>query len=526
MTANISVDKTWDVVIIGAGMGGAAAAYALTHQGQEVLLIEKGKEDIQNSCKENATKQFEDPVVRIEQAQWPTKLQIALNGRTSLFWPSLGCGVGGSTLLYAATLGRLEPIDFKARVTPYGEKIDWPIDYKDLEPYYLKVEELFSVCGTVDPRDSYSAYKLMPPPTMSESDQQLYTSMQQANFNPYRIHAGVEYRNDCEECAGYICRYACKHDARNSFIYPAKTTNNLTILSETEVVKLIAEKEKISAIEIKCQNETKFIRAKYVILAAGSLFTPMLLQKSTSTHWPSGIGNNHGLVGRNLMFHATDYIAVWPKGNPSREGPLRSFSMRDFYEYEGQRYGEFQTMGLTAGYGNIMQFLKLKFDQSILRKFQFLKPLLAIPAKLASWIFNDATVFSAIVEDNPYPDNYVKYEAQAPSQITINYTIKPELETRVKKFRKLVKTSLKGYLLVAINDEVTLNYGHPCGTCRSGNDPDTSVVDKNCKVHGVENLYITDGSFMPTSGGTNPSLTIAANALRVAEKINKRLLHP
>jgi choline dehydrogenase-like flavoprotein len=223
------------------------------------------------------------------------------------------------------------------------------------------------------------------------------------------------------------------------------------------------------------------------------------------------------------MFHASDIILVWARSGAAEIDPKRSFAFRDFYQHEATKLGEVQTMGMSAGYGVILTRLHQMFDRSALRHLPVLKAFLRVPAFAAEKIFNRASVFSSIVEDYPYPDNRVMVDESSPSGIRCVYNITSELRSRVKLLRRLLKSVLNGHRVITVNEDCSLNFGHPCGTCRAGEDPATSVVDGTCKVHHTSNVYVTDGSFMPTSGGTNPSLTIAANALRVADVIADRL---
>jgi len=523
MNDAIEMKQLWDVIIIGAGMGGGSAAYALAKAGHQVLLVEKGLSDYPDASIEGTYQETPDPAKRLREGRWPTKLECTVNNVSSTIWPPLGCGLGGSSLLYGAALERLEPSDFEVRETPSGESIGWPYRYQDLQPYYREAERLYAVCGTPDPLDNRSDYELLPPPAMSECDRHLFQAMQAANLHPYRIHVGMKYQKDCLECGGYYCKQECKKDSRNSCIKPALATGHLTIMDQAEVEHIEADATRVKEIIVKRDGQLFSLKAKVIVLAAGAYFTPVLLQRSINAHWPNGVGNQHDLVGRYLMFHASDFIAIWPKGKLSRVGPQKTIAFRDLYNHSGERLGELQSTGLTAGYGNILYFLKLKFDQSPFRKLTFLRPLLRIPAKIAAWLFSEATVFATIVEDQPYADNRVRFDPTALSSMRFEYKVQKELEQRVKMFRTLFKQKLRSHRMFALNEDVSLNYGHPCGTCRSGTSPENSVVDGDCKVHGIENLYIVDASFMPSSGGTNPSLTVAANALRVGEIISSRL---
>jgi choline dehydrogenase-like flavoprotein len=123
----------------------------------------------------------------------------------------------------------------------------------------------------------------------------------------------------------------------------------------------------------------------------------------------------------------------------------------------------------------------------------------------------------------PYPENRVVIDDHEVDGVLIKYTIKQELRDRITRFRELLAERLKDRRLVFLSRDVALNFGHPCGTCTMSNDPSTGVVDRDCRAHGISNLFVADASFMPTSAATNPSLTIAANALRVAGKIDRIL---
>ncbi|RZM34277.1 MAG: glucose-methanol-choline oxidoreductase, partial [Sphingomonas sp.] len=142
---------------------------------------------------------------------------------------------------------------------------------------------------------------------------------------------------------------------------------------------------------------------------------------------------------------------------------------------------------------------------------------------VAGRLFGEASIFVMIVEDFGYPDNRIVFDPGDPGRITVVYTVTDELRRRAREARRLTRRFLRGLRVVPLQTDVQLNFGHACGTCRAGHDPATSVLDGNCKVHDLDNLYVVDASFMPSSGGTNPGLTVIANALRVAEVIDARL---
>lgn len=514
--------QKWDVIIVGGGMGGGSAAYALTQQGHNVLLVEKGQARFSGEGGGVETEQLK-PEEYLNNGRWPNKLKAEVDGSVADIWAPLGCGLGGSSLLYAAALQRLRAEDFAEQVLPDGSTISWPFSYPELESYYQKAEKIFKVLGTADPLEANATYDLGPPPAMCERDQHYFQLFQEAGLHPYRLHVAMEYQKGCGECGGHICKRQCKQDSLNACIMPAIQTGKLRIIEKAEVTYLDADSKRITGIDVEHQGETFRIEAKIVALAAGAYFTPVLLQKSTSELWPQGLANSSGLVGKNLMFHASDFIAFWPKRKCSRTGPNKTIAVRDLYISEGKKLGEFQSTGIAADYGVVIYALRLLFDQSRLKKLSFLRELLRIPAYIASKLYGEATVFTTIVEDYPYQTNQVLLDHTHPSGMRFQYTLHDELRQRVSTMKNSIRQRLSKLYSIPMNLGVSLNYGHPCGTCKAGNDPATSVVDKNCKAHDLENLYFVDSSFMPTSGGSNPSLTIAANALRVADAIDQAL---
>jgi hypothetical protein len=223
------------------------------------------------------------------------------------------------------------------------------------------------------------------------------------------------------------------------------------------------------------------------------------------------------------MFHASDFIAVWPRGRPDGSGPRKTLAFRDFYEVDGVRLGEVQSTGMTAGYGNVLFALRSMFDRSVLGRFPWLRHGLRIPAYVGARLLGAATVFATIVEDHPMEGNRVLLDPASPGGFRFVYMIDDDLTERVQAMRRHLKQALGEVFVLPLNQDVSLNFGHPCGTCVSGMVPESSVVDPEGRAHGLQNLYVADASYMPTSGGTNPGLTIAAIGLRVGAVLSERL---
>jgi choline dehydrogenase-like flavoprotein len=180
-------------------------------------------------------------------------------------------------------------------------------------------------------------------------------------------------------------------------------------------------------------------------------------------------------------------------------------------------------MGIEVGRGAIAVYLKEFLRRRGLRNELMLSLLAKVPSYIAARILGNACLFGAITEDDPDPDNRIVLDPEEPNGANFTYSISKELRERTDELYEVFSQHVRPWRLVRLSRELTMNYGHPCGTCRFGNDPASSVLDPYCKAHDLGNLYVVDGSFMPRSAAVNPSLTIAANPLRVAPHIATRL---
>lgn len=548
-------ETEWDVVVIGTGMGGATAGYALAKLGRRVLFIEKGlflhagfraRDDAVAPPDKGLLATLSDPSderpeARLSRGRWPLRLQGRTNFGGLEFFAPLGCGSGGSTSLFGAALERFFPQDFRPRAN-YPEVRDstlpekWPISYEDLQPFYAQAEALFRVRGTRDPLDLVGDPVLRAPPALSPRDQHLFDSFGQLGLHPYRVHVGYEFVDGCAECPGHLCPRACKADAASICLVPALEKFGASILPECEVLELEAAGSGVRGVRCRRNGAEFVVRAKVVVLAAGAFMSPVILLNSRSAAWPDGLANRSGLVGRNLMLHASDFIAVRPKQRLSSAGPQKALALNDFYHSDGEKLGTIQSVGAAVAVGNIMQYMRevAERDPAWWRKLASPRPVwwrkLSSPAvRLVAltmyhvFNFKSAAVWGSIVEDLPYHDNRVIPDPGATNGMRFEYRYPEELKARVLSYRKRLAKALGSHRMMVLTGENNINFGHVCGTCRFGDDPASSVLDRNNRAHDVANLYVVDASFFPSSGGTNPSLTIAANALRVAEVIHRQL---
>jgi choline dehydrogenase-like flavoprotein len=518
----------WDVVVVGTGMGGATAGYALAKQGKKVLFLEKGRFLLDDASDRGdgkiPTDADESPEGRLRRGWWPYELE----GRTSFgdlsFFAPVGCVVGGTTALYAAQLERFDATDFRPRVNFPGARSAnlperWPFSYDDLVPYYRQAEKLFHVAGTPDPLNPDPEAQLVAPPALSERDRSIHDGFVDAGLHPYRAHVGFQFKPGCEECGGVMCPRTCKADVGSLCLVPALVDHGAKILPECEVLRFEASSSSVEGVVCRYQGREITVRGTRVLLAAGAFMSPALLLRSTSDAWPDGLANRSGAVGRNLMVHTSDFVAVRPPKKGSDVGPKKSIALNDFYFIDGQKLGTFQSVGVEVHWGAILHYLRLESAKDPTWWKKAAKPLLRPAALAGGQLFKNAATFSTIVEDLPYRDNRVLLDASSKNGMRFEYTYTDELKARNKLFRDRLKSSLKGMSLQFITGPNNLNYGHVCGTVRAGEDPATSVVDGRNKAHDLDNLYVVDSSFFPTSSGTNPSLTIGANALRVADAI-------
>jgi choline dehydrogenase-like flavoprotein len=512
--ADIPVDltKQWDVAIIGTGMGGATLGQELAKSGLNVLFLEKG------AAVAPETRQS-DPVTpkeRMNQGWWPHPVTQRLpGGRHERFFAAVGCGLGGSSIHYAAALERMAPSDFEPLQTPLQQLPAWPVSYDEFLPFYEAAEALYGLSVHGDVRGEQ---------LLSDWDRALMAAMRRNGLKPERLHVAIRYDEGCQECIGRVCPRRCKADARTACLEIALKQSGCELIDHCDVQSLEADATRVHCIRALHRAEPVEIRARVVVLAAGAYHSPQILLRSQNSYWPNGLANHSGQVGRNLMFHTSDLYGLWAPRRFNRLGRQRkSISVRDFYVSGGRRLGYVQSMGLDAGRGNIAGFLKDALRRRGLRNERLLSLLVMLPSHVASWALGDASIFAAMTEDDPDQNNRIVLDPEEPNGASFEYTITDDLRQRADALRDAFARHVRPWRLVRLSPTLTMNYGHPSGTCRFGDDPATNVLNRDNRAHDVENLYVVDASFMPRSGAINPSLTIAANALRCAPHIARSL---
>lgn len=513
MTSRDIEASRWDVIVIGTGVGGATLGRSLALQGLSVLFLEKGG-DVSNSGVLADRSSAED---RLASGWWPFPVSRRLpDGSCERFFAALGCALGGSSIHYAAAMERMDSTDFDAIQTPGGSIAAWPVSFDDFATFYGSAEALYGInaasINTATQR-------------MSEWDRALMDQMRLNGLRPEPLHVAIRYDAECRECIGTVCPRACKSDSRVACLEEALRQPRCALLDRCDVQTLEADSNRVHMVRARHDGHDLELHATVIVLAAGAFHSPQILLRSRNSVWPNGLANGSDQVGRNLMFHTGDVIAVWaPHRLDRRARQKKAISVRDFYNWEGERLGYVQSMGLEAGRGVIAGYLKDRLRRRGIVNEPLLSTLVKIPSHVAALMFGGAGIFAAATEDYPQPDNRIVLDPSEPDGASFTYIITDDLERRSALLRQEFFRHVRPWRPMGISSELTMNYGHPCGTCRFGDDPSMSVLDRHCKAHDLDNLFVVDSSFMPRSGAVNPSLTIAANALRVAPHVAAQVL--
>lgn len=511
----------WDYVVIGSGIGGGTLAYALAKAGKQVLLCERGIASQQastgayaESLLQASPSQSREEIYRCGgRAADLIRLQTD-HGRSHVFTPFIGAGVGGSSALYGMAMERFFPIDFQPAqcFAADGNTLPerWPFSYETLEQYYRQAEQLYRLRGSIDPLKRDCAQPLNPPLALTAANQRLFDHFRSLGMNPYQIPSAMEPQQSCDYCQGYLCARQCKLHAGN-----VCAEQGPKLLANCEVTRLHAGRHQVHSLEARHQGELINISGRCIVLAAGALFSPLLLLNSRNEYWPNGLANESDQVGRNLMRHYTDVWAVRLNG-PS-DNRAKQIASNDLYWRNGNKLGTIQSFGRLPPTDIVLDSLRLDVANS---RASIMAPLVGLMSPLLrptiDKLVQHDTLLASIIEDLPYRDNRI--EPGNNGIPLLSYRISPQDRKRIALMRQQMRDILRPLPFQLLKQaENTERIAHVCGTCRAGDNPASSVVDANNRAHGLDNLYIVDSSFFPSSGGTNPSLTIAANALRVAD---------
>jgi choline dehydrogenase-like flavoprotein len=510
-------ENHYDVIIIGSGAGGGTLAYALAPTGKRILLLERG--DFVPREKDNWNSKAVVQMGKYNAREiWKDKDGKDLHPHTNYY-------VGGNTKFYGAALFRMREQDFGELRHHGGISPAWPITYNEMEPYYTKAEHLYQVRGNrgEDPTDPWASAPYLHPAVSHEPRiQRLHEDLTKLGHKPFHVPLGVRLDEGnhnslcirCSTCDGYPCLVKAKSDAHTICVDPALEHANLTLLTNAYVSRLEtnASGSEISTVQVERNGMQESYSANIIVLSCGAINSAALLLRSANDKHSKGLANSSDMVGRHYMGHNNSVLFAISR-HPNPTVFQKTLAVNDFYF--ASKEWDFP-MGHISFVG--------KFDANM---FAAGAPPFA-PHMTLDFIAKHSLDFWLTSEDLPDPNNRVSVDRNG--KIVLSYTPN-NLEGHKRLYAKvkdLIKhTDCEDHLIplnAFVGDRVPLaGVAHQNGTIRFGHDAKLSALDANCKAHDVDNLYVVDGSFFPSSSAVNPALTIIANALRVADHLKERL---
>jgi choline dehydrogenase-like flavoprotein len=504
------VSKPFDFVIIGSGMGGSVLARRLAESGAAVCLLERGGFVKQEKANWDAAE------VLVKRRYQADETWYDLEGRP--FHPRVYYNVGGSSRFYGAAAYRLRRQDFREKRHADGISPGWPFPYEELEPYYDQAEHLLGVRGRrgEDPTDPGGMEYPHPPIEHEPFVADLAARLKKQGLRPFHTPLAIDFGpgGRCRKgspCDGFPCMVRAKGDAENRILRPLllKKPDNLSLVTEARVLRLHTEHSgtAVRSALYEKKGSRHEVEGNTFVLSAGALNSALILLDSRDRFHPDGLANSSGLVGRNYMCHNNTVLMAF---HPCRRNPTimqKTLSCNDFY-LPGVAAGGPAAAG-GAG-GNIQ--LRGKVQPENLRG----SPRIYLRL-LRRFIAERSADFWIMSEDLPDPNNRIYRDGQSKIRLERTPTNIDAHRQLVAGFTRILKRA--GFPFVIPVERGLESVQHQSGTARMGTDPGSSVLDPFCRCHDIPNLYVVDGSFFPSSGAVNPALTIAAQALRVADHL-------
>jgi choline dehydrogenase-like flavoprotein len=490
----------YDVIVIGGGAGGATFAFACARAGKSVLLLERGDRTAGDGPS------HDEKATLIDKGPYDDR-EVDVNGTARRLY--MGGILGGGTSLYGGALIRPSDQDFQPGRF-YGKRIprsiwEWPISYADLEPYYTEAERLYGVAGCGDEdfgplRKPARGYPGVPLP-LHPLNQRMIAANRDHGLRPFRLPLAIDSSRclQCGVCAGYVCPTGARASSSDLLERAAARGYRLKVQTGVEVERLVREPGTGSTLVAGFERRTgrRFVyRARRYALAAGALGSSVLLMKS---------GLDHPLVGRNYMMHLSTIVAgIYPKTTGAESAFVKQVGFADFY-FGTKKYPH--KLGIVQSLAVPGPLMAKKVS-----------PLM--PDPLRQFLRQRILPLAGIVEDLPNPAN----------RVTLGPNNKPRLSHKYSRYdlarrrrltphvARILKRSGAVYCIARhyTSDE---HVAHQCGTLRFGHDRAHAVLDQDCRMYSNPDVFAVDGSFLPTSLGVGPGLTIMANALRVAATV-------
>ena len=492
-----------DVVIIGSGIGGGTLANRLVQHGLNVTILERGGYLPQEPDNWDVRAVFYDQKY-VPQETW-------LDKEGAAFRPGTYYYVGGSSKMYGGTMLRLRERDFGDLEHAGGISPAWPITYRQLASYYDLAEKLYLVHGEagVDPTEppNIPAY---PYPALDHEPviQRVASDLRKQGIKVFCLPVAVQRHEGgacvrCKTCDGFPCKVHAKADAEIAAVRPALATGRLVLKTQAKARRLLLTPDgrRVNAVEYESNGGIEQISAPIIVLSASAVNSAVLLLRSACDKAPAGVGNSSGVVGRNYMAHNnTALMSIGWKINDTNF--QKTICINDFY---------FGDEGFRYPMGNIQGLGKLQTGM-LTAKQQYL------PGFMSSLMAEHSVDWWIMSEDLPDPENRVILQGDT---IRLHYT-----ENNMAGHKRLTNRAVGlmkkiGFPLNVAKHMGGLSVSHQCGTVRFGNDPAKAALNEFCRSFDHDNLFVVDSSFFPSSAAVNPALTIAAQAIRVADHMAK-----
>ncbi|MGH7547498.1 MAG: GMC family oxidoreductase [Gemmatimonadales bacterium] len=510
----------WDAVVIGSGFGGSMVALRLAEAGARVLVLERGR-----WVDRDATAWDTDAILLSRKYKSGTPFFDHQHRRPVPLYPDEA--VGGKSVFYGAASFRLRVGDFVLGSSLHGADppfVDWPIGYGDLAPFYDEAETLLGVAGIagLDPNEPprNGDFPQRPPPYGSPA-RRIAEAAAGLGLHPFPMPLAINFGADpdrprciqCLTCDLFPCRICAKNDLAVA-VLPKAVARGAAVRPSTIAERLLRQGNEIRGVEYldRATGARGVVNADVYVVSCGAVASAALLLRSGLQH----VGPNGPLIGRHLMRHCSGIVIGIYRFKTNPEGRFhKQVAITDFYFGHPDRRAPEGPWGMIQG-------LQVPPPEFIAAYGRFPGNFLGA-LTVARHIY-----LMCIAHDRPSPANRVEADASRTdgdglpvTRVFHRYTLK-DLRARRALYGEAARIIRQSGALIRVRKPVD-TYSHAVGTCRFGDDPHTAVLDPWCRFFGLRNLFVVDGSFMPTAGGVNPSLTIAANALRVARCVVEAL---
>ncbi len=484
-----------DIIIVGSGMGGATLAAGLAPTGARIVILERGAQLPDTPQARDARAIFQRGFYR------PAETWI--DGDGVAFNPGNYYYIGGNSKFYGAVLFRYRAEDFSPLQHAEGVTPGWPISYDEMEPWYTRAEALYRVRGALGD-DSTEPHHAAPYSFAAVPDEpaiaRVRARMQGVGLHPASLPLGVDIDTWMKRAAtpwdAFPDTRSGKMDAETCGLASALMHPNVTLQTGAKVERLLVapDGKQITGVEYTANGQKHVMNARLVVLAAGAVNSAALLLRSSER----GIANKSDMVGRHFMNHNSSAVLAIDPRVVNDSVYQKTLSINDFYLNDGAGgppLGNIQLLGrITA------PILKANLK--------------AVPEMALKWVSRHAVDWYAMSEDLPNPESRVTLDGTG---IRLDWKRSNWAShlALVAKLRERLRAA--GYPIVLARPFDRRTPSHQCGTVRIGRDPATAPLDVFCRAHDHPNLFVVDASFLPTSAAVNPALTIAAQAMRVAD---------